>query len=33
MNIFEWLDVKSKYQHLRKKLQYALIDAITEEKE
>ncbi|CAD8208528.1 unnamed protein product [Paramecium pentaurelia] len=29
INIFEWLNVKSKYQHLRKKLQYALIDSIT----
>ncbi|CAD8119635.1 unnamed protein product [Paramecium sonneborni] len=30
MNIFEWLNVKSKYEHLRKKLQYALIDSITD---
>ncbi|CAD8124267.1 unnamed protein product [Paramecium sonneborni] len=29
INIFEWLNVKSKYEHLRKKLQYALIDSIT----
>lgn len=31
MNIFSWLDVKSKYTHLRKKLQYALINTLTED--
>lgn len=31
INIFGWLDVKSKYTHLRKKLQYALINTMTED--